>query len=630
MGTHNKETRIKDFEGLPHELKGLDYTDNAEVEGGEKGYTPLGSDNEFIFRKTSKNISELQKEDKLRENRPKGDRISDISFDAAAANIIMKEIKDLVSEGIDPFNVEGNQEQNTFKVGGVKYATGGKRYTVPTVDDSAAPVIPENSGYNIDSSSIQLDNRGMSAGQAGGYAAAAGGLASSLGQLGAEDPYAGSIGKKDVGTQAVEGTIDSVASAIPVVGQFYGAGKGLSSGAEAVRDQARSQGEDEAAQAWAYMGGTIDPMGSWFDLKADKDAGVKGTTGAAIANVFLPGLGDAIMEPNRRKFAESQQQKIENADILAQRDRFEGEADVPRTRYNDQTIMRNGGVKKKYAGDEGSVRNILGQNDLWNPSEQDMLAGNMSYIPFANRPNDLQVTSNVDMSYLKPDYIKPTNEYINEPIDAEFDKDYSKKDAEVEKFLANHYNMDYSNLPEDTTKDNTKKKMTPDQIKQLYQGILGFGANAAGSIAYLAGEGKDYDRVKYPTYTPERMTADAQLREARDQSASTIEALRKQGKLDPNALAQLATSGSKSTAGVRENVANYNIGNRNQAQQFNIGTDIRGQQDEAANKGVALSEYYDAIDEVAKAAGQGVRQSDALNTEETVKLMYENVFGKIK
>ena len=44
-----KQTRLKKFNGLPHSLSGLDYTYDAEVEGGEVSYTPRNSKNEFIL-----------------------------------------------------------------------------------------------------------------------------------------------------------------------------------------------------------------------------------------------------------------------------------------------------------------------------------------------------------------------------------------------------------------------------------------------------------------------------------------------------------------------------------------------------------------------------------------------------
>ena len=254
MKTHS---RIKDFNGLPHELSGLDYTTDSEVEGGEKSYTPRGSQHEFIFRKDSTNIKELEKQDKLRSKREEGDRISDISFDAIAKELMLNEAKQLASEGIDPFNA-----------GKEVFATGGVNYMEEPDPQSGIPQIVDTPVNQ------QPRSNSISADQVGGYTAAVGGLASSLGQLGPEDPYySQGVGKKDVGTQALESTTDSIVSAVPLVGQFYSAGKGISSGIEAGRDDARSKDNTAGAGAAAFGAGFVDPAGSWFDLAADEKNG---------------------------------------------------------------------------------------------------------------------------------------------------------------------------------------------------------------------------------------------------------------------------------------------------------------------------------------------------------------------
>jgi hypothetical protein len=632
----NKNTRIKSFKGLPHSLGGLDYTDDAEVEHNENAYRPLGSDNEFIFRNTSIHTKELEKEDKLRKNRPVGDRISDQSFDNAAQKIIMKEIKDLIKEGKDPFNTEG---QNAFKQGGVKYAIGGARdrYSVPTMGNSAPdnggldfnftpnadPMFADPGRYNnasvipdTNASSPRVGNQNSSNGtNIASYAAAVGRAAGGIteGLLDTE--------LQNEQISIFDNSADAVMGNIPVVGQFYNAGNQLN---EPIKDwQAdatkRSGANSAEATIATALSGLVDPMDGWSQNAAAYEAGIISESEAAgnmIAQFFLPGFANQSINRATDKHRAQQEKQAGYDTTLAARDRFEGSPETTRTRYNDQVQMKNGGVRKQYSGKDGSVRNILGENDFWNPSEQDMLAGNMSYIPYANKPDNLKVTSGLDESYLDPsnfNNFSAEEQYTTAPIDP-----------------VTAINEEYTTAPDGAITDKKGKKLTSDQIKQLYQGILGFGANAAGSIAYLASEGKNYDKVKYPTYRPENMTAETQLREARDQSASTIEALRQQGKLDPAALEQLATSGSKATAGIRENVANFNIGNRNQAQQFNIGTDIRSQQDEAANKGVAIKNYYDEINNTSKAAGIAINQAGKIDNDKMILAMYENIFGKNK
>ena len=610
----NKNTRIKSFKGLPHSLGGLDYTDDAEVEHNENAYRPLGSDNEFIFRNTSIHTKELEKEDKLRKNRPVGDRISDQSFDNAAQKIIMKEIKDLIKEGKDPFNTEG---QNAFKQGGVKYKyeTGGTNRLDFEFTPTSDPRLADPGRYStptIDDNAVQPSNSSMStAGDIAGYAA----LASNIGSqfITGGEQYEKPL-SKEVGTMQTTG--DAVAGAVGV--PFYQETKAISN----LGDQLSNKGMSEDNQALTRTGDFIEGIDTFGTRMKSIDAADKGiiTKGENVgiqALSFLGGpWGQMALGEKEKEYYDKQEKQAGYDATLAARGRFEGSPETTRTRYNDQVQMKNGGVRKQYSGKDGSVRNILGENDFWNPSEQDMLAGNMSYIPYANKPDNLKVTSGLDESYLDPsnfNNFSAEEQYTTAPIDP-----------------VTAINEEYTTAPDGAITDKKGKKLTSDQIKQLYQGILGFGANAAGSIAYLASEGKNYDKVKYPTYTPERMTADAQLREARDQSASTIEALRQQGKLDPASLAQLATSGSKATASIRENVANYNIGNRNQAQQFNIGTDIRGQQDEAANKGQALTNYYEAIGGVGNAVAGTTRQANMIDNDKMILAMYENVFGKNK
>lgn len=626
MGEYNKHTRIKDFKGLPHELKGIDYTDDAEVEGGEKAYKPLGSDNEFIFRNISKHLKDLEKLDKKYKNRPVGDRISDQSFDAAAKEIIIAESKDLMNEGIDPFNTQ--QEQNAFKVGGTKYATGGsrldfnftptsdpslanpQRYTTPTMDDNA--VQSNQMGYN----------------QIGNYAQTAGNLTTDISRISTDD----NLNTDTKVNNAVKSTAKTaLATTTPWGGpvmaledtalgflnteqaEINGLQKEVpkdnaSAGFQAAFEQAPMQAIDSFTEASNLQG---------KDKTAKIFEGIGDVTGSTTIPKMIQGFTGN--NPDQKELKNREQQAGYDQ-VLAARDRFQGEGDIPRTRYNDQTIMRNGGVKKKYDGKNGSV--------LFDPND-----------PFAGLPvnnagplnwkNDI---SDTKLSYLDEN-VDPENPYnpmynIGDGYGvSEAQTDQAFNDYRQEQFYKTP-SGNYNNPDVRPPVKSPKKKMTPEQIQQLYQGILGFGTNAAGSIAYLAGEGKNYDKVNYPTFNPKHITANRQLSEARDQSASTIEALRQQGKLDPNALAQLATSGSKSVASIRENVANQNAMFDNQAGQFNIGTNIRAQQDEAANKGQALTNYYAALENLGKTSAGTMNQSSAISNDEMIRKMYENIFGK--
>jgi hypothetical protein len=606
----NKNTRIKSFKGLPHSLGGLDYTDDAEVEHNENAYRPLGSDNEFIFRNTSIHTKELEKEDKLRKNRPVGDRISDQSFDNAAQKIIMKEIKDLIKEGKNPFNTEG---QNAFKQGGVKYKyeSGGTNRLDFEFTPTSDPRLADPGRYStptIDNNAVQPSNSSMStAGDIAGYAA----LASNIGSqfITGGEQYEKPL-SKEVGTMQTTG--DAVAGAVGV--PFYQETKAISN----LGDQLSNKGMSEDNQALTRTGDFIEGIDTFGTRMKSIDAADKGiiTKGENVgiqALSFLGGpWGQMALGEKEKEYYDKQEKQVGYDTTLAARDRFEGSPETTRTRYNDQVQMKNGGVRKQYGGKFGSVRPI----DPPYAEEPMMAAQPMTEEDFYT-------------PYINPDINDPIRAFTTAPGGAYAPSNTEEyTTAPVDPVTA--INEEYTTAPDGAITDKKGKKLTSDQIKQLYQGILGFGANAAGSIAYLASEGKNYDKVKYPTYRPENMTAETQLREARDQSASTIEALRQQGKLDPAALEQLATSGSKATAGIRENVANFNIGNRNQAQQFNIGTDIRGQQDEAANKGQALTNYYEAIGGVGNAVAGTTRQANMIDNDKMILAMYENVFGKNK
>jgi hypothetical protein len=561
-----KQTRLKKFKGLPHELGGLDYTYDAEVEGkigkdgkpaiGEYGYTPKGSKDEFIFRKKSSNIKELEKQDKLRKNRPEGDRISDMSFDAVAKELMLDESQQLASEGIDPFNAG----KDVFAVGGVNY-----------YDDPEPEVgIPEIVDTPQESNNI-------SAGQAGSYAAAIGGLSSSLGQLGPDDPYySQGVGQKDTGTQALESTTDSIVGAIPLVGQFYGAGKGISSGIEAGRDDARSKDNVVGAEAAAFGAGFVDPAGSWFDLAADEKNDTLTSdqhVGAGFLNILMPGAGDAYAEKFRKQHAESQAKQVGYNESLAERGKLPQSNEVIRNRTQQ---FGNGGMKKKY-GDGGK--------NEFNPDDWSKFDKN-----FYEEPIDADTP-----------YVPIMDNYV-----------ISQEDADN----AYNYSLDKNatwNPP--TTTNNSKKKFDPNMLTSIVGGL----GQMAPSLAYLFGDGKDYDKVKYPTYNPAKVTADLALKETQGAFESTRQVLKDQGKLDLGALSDLATQEAKARSGVRENIANVNTGMMNDAQLKNIGFTVQAMNDEAANKGQYQTNKLQEQKNIAQAAALTARQYNMGSNDEIRK-----------
>jgi hypothetical protein len=466
----------------------------------------------------------------------------------------------------------------------------------PGFKPSSDPTLANPQRYSGIVSGGKKEGSGMSAGEVGGYAAAAGNLASTLGELGSDDPYAKvGLGEKDQGTQIAESSTDAVVSAIPFVGQFYGAGKGLSSGAEAVRDEARAQGEDEAAQAWAYMGGTIDPMGSWFDLKSDLDKGVEGTTGAAIANVFLPGLGDAIMEPNRRRWAEQQKKKQENKLFLDNRD-FGG-TEMAAVTARDRQAMGYGGFKE---------------------NKQIMACGGRKKMAEGGF-NDVPKIKNYSTRENNPDYTSvPTNDLMGPPIQPQWMNDLSSKPSYSVLGTATGPNTPMSMIG---SSGRNNKVDWGNIAETAGMGLLG----NVGNIAFLADQGKKYDKVNYGSYTPERVNTSSSRRAIRDSIATAKEGLKESGRLDRASMVMLGTQGAKQLADAEERVRLANTGMFNDAQLKNMDINMRQQNDEAMNKGQALTNYYNALNALGQntqAAGRGynLRTSDA----EKQRLVNEN------
>jgi len=118
---------LKSFKGMPHELGGIDYTEGAEVEGGEYAVKIGTLGNEYIFDKESpegdflaKEYKKLNRNDRLLEDDP----IALATFDQIARDQALTHAQRSVNEkGIDPFR--NMYDEGQAKNGGVKYATGG-------------------------------------------------------------------------------------------------------------------------------------------------------------------------------------------------------------------------------------------------------------------------------------------------------------------------------------------------------------------------------------------------------------------------------------------------------------------------------------------------------------------------
>jgi hypothetical protein len=152
-------------------------------------------------------------------------------------------------------------------------------------------------------------------------------------------------------------------------------------------------------------------------------------------------------------------------------------------------------------------------------------------------------------------------------------------------------------------------------------GLLG----NVGNLAYLMDEGKDYDKVNYGNFTPEMVNTSSSRRAIRDSIATAREGLKESGRLDRASMALLGTQGAKQLADAEERIRLANTGMFNDGQLKNRETDILASQNEEANKGRALTNYYNALNALGQntqAAGRGynLRTSDA----EKQRLVNEN------
>jgi len=120
----------------------------------------------------------------------------------------------------------------------------------------------------------------------------------------------------------------------------------------------------------------------------------------------------------------------------------------------------------------------------------------------------------------------------------------------------------------------------------------------AGNLAYLAQNGRDYDKVNYGSVTPELPTDRDSQREIREAYSTAAYNLRNSGQQTQAGLVGLAGEKMKAAAGSRERIGNIIADIRNRTNMFNKETQIRGMEAEAGNKGVAESNYYTALNSI--------------------------------
>lgn len=169
---------------------------------------------------------------------------------------------------------------------------------------------------------------------------------------------------------------------------------------------------------------------------------------------------------------------------------------------------------------------------------------------------------------------------------------------------------------------------TPDNnfsLNQNQKDLIGFGINAIGqnigNLAYLKDQGKRYDKVDYGSVAPKYLDPTASLRDANITARIARENVSNYaGGQGGAALANVAgtmTQNSLNKARIRSEYDNANVSIGNQFAQYNKGLQMKGMDDEARNKGQALTNYYQALGSTgAKTAGayKDYRQSQMDNT----------------
>lgn len=199
----------------------------------------------------------------------------------------------------------------------------------------------------------ESQKKGTSASTAGGYAAAAGAIGNGLAGLGPQDPYTTKNGYAqgtDPTVRTVNSAVDTVVGAVPVVGQFYGAGKGISSAIKAGRDDARVNKDTSGASAAAFGAGFVDPAGSWGDIAQDEENGVISESeawGGRALNLLLPGLGDAVLESERQSYFEGEARKNATSTNVGGTSGLDG-----RTYRRSNLVLARGGKMPQQANAE--------------------------------------------------------------------------------------------------------------------------------------------------------------------------------------------------------------------------------------------------------------------------------------
>ncbi len=140
---------------------------------------------------------------------------------------------------------------------------------------------------------------------------------------------------------------------------------------------------------------------------------------------------------------------------------------------------------------------------------------------------------------------------------------------------------------------------------------LGVLANSAGPLAYMMGEGKNYDRQQFYEYTPSELDFTPTERAYMARRRAVLNNVKNlAGGNSGTALSNIAAQNADlnvSEDNARREFANQMAGIRNQGKQFNIQNRYMVDDVNARNKGQALTNYYKSIGALGTNTAQGMK-----------------------
>lgn len=153
-------------------------------------------------------------------------------------------------------------------------------------------------------------------------------------------------------------------------------------------------------------------------------------------------------------------------------------------------------------------------------------------------------------------------------------------------------------------------KMSPGMKQGLMETAI-WGIGNMGNLAYLKNEGKNYDKQNYYNYTPTYLDSTAALRDVKQSTAATREMIPGvsggNSGLAIQSLLANRLAGDRNLDSTRQYYQNANAQIANQAGQLNLQNRYNVDNINAANKGQALTNYYQALGDTGVNTARQVR-----------------------